>query len=189
MSYSGGAGGHYGLDIWTYVARLGIQMRNAGDDFFVDGDAVCKMRTCQYMKQEDVEELLHQDLKTFPCSVPGCSAKFKQLVDSETHYNSKHRHSCGTCKKNLPSAHLLDLHIQENHDSYFKLLSGKKPSFECFLEVCKLKFWTPDERREHCITTHSFPHDFKFDPQPHKTRKNSSQVSQFKYRDYYLLYC
>ena len=93
MSYSGGAGGgHYGgLDIWTYVARLGIQMRNAGDDFFVDGDAVCKMRTCQYMKQEDVEELLHKDLKTFPCSVPGCSAKFKQLVDSETHYNSKHR--------------------------------------------------------------------------------------------------
>ena len=77
MSYS--SGGHYGLDIWTYVARMGIQMRNAGDDFFVDGDSICTMRTCQYMKQIDVEELLHKDFETFPCSIPGCSAKFSQL--------------------------------------------------------------------------------------------------------------
>ena len=77
MSYS--SGGHYGLDIWTYVARMGIQMRNAGDDFFVDGDSICAMRTCQYMKQIDVEELLHKDFETFPCSIPGCSAKFSQL--------------------------------------------------------------------------------------------------------------
>ena len=103
-----------------------------------------------------------------------------KLVDSEAHYNSKHRHACGTCKKSLPSAHLLDLHIQETHDSYFQLLSGKKPSYECFLEVCKSKYWTPDERREHCIQIHSFPHDFKFDPQPYKTRKKSNDIRQKK---------
>ena len=91
---------------------------------------------------------------------------FHFTVDNESHYNSKHRHSCGTCKKSLPSAHLLDLHIQENHDSYFKLLSVKKPSYECFLEMCHSKFWSPEERRGHSIQSHAFPEDFKFDSQP-----------------------
>ena len=86
MSYAGG--GQYGLDIWTYVARLGIQMRNAGDDFFVEGDAKCSMRNCQYIKQVDVEKLLHKDFETFPCSVPGCSATFTQLGESRLYVKS-----------------------------------------------------------------------------------------------------
>ena len=96
-------------------------MRGAGDDFFAEGDGVCAMRTCQYMTQVDIEELLHDDFTEFSCQAPGCKAKFKQLIDSEAHYNAKHRHSCQECKKNLPSAHLLDLHIAESHDTYFSV--------------------------------------------------------------------
>ena len=92
MSYAGG--GQYGLDIWTYVARLGIQMRNAGDDFFVEGDAICSMRNCQYIKQVDVEKLLHKDFETFPCSVPGCSATFTQLGESKIYVKSIMRRYC-----------------------------------------------------------------------------------------------
>ena len=124
MSSFGGQlyhGGQNGLDIWSYIARLGVQMRGAGDDYFAEGDGVCAMRTCQYMTQVDIEEFLHKDLTEFSCQAPGCKAKFKQLIDSETHYNSKHRHSCQECKKNLPSAHLLDLHIAETHDTYFSV--------------------------------------------------------------------
>ena len=116
------------------------------------------------MTQVDIEALLHKDYETFPCQVPGCKATFKQLIDSEAHYNTKHRHVCSQCKKSLPSAHLLDLHIVETHDTYFQLLSAKRPSFECFVENCTDKFWTAANRREHCIGIHSFPKDFKFDP-------------------------
>jgi hypothetical protein len=165
-------------DIWNYVARLGVQMRGASDDFFAEGDAVCAMRTCQYLTQIDVEELLHRDFDTFPCSVPGCQAKFSQLIDSEAHYNARHRHSCNTCKKSLPSAHLLDLHVAENHDSYFQLLSAKKPSYECFLETCKdLKFWNSEERREHCISSHLFPSDFKHFDTTTTTKSNNKKKS------------
>ena len=80
MSF-GGNGGHrgHGLDIWSYVARLGVEMKGAGDEFFAEGDKICQMRTCQYLTQIDIEELLHKDLKEFSCQVPGCSSTFKQL--------------------------------------------------------------------------------------------------------------
>ena len=170
MSASG-IGGHHGLDVWSYVARLGVHMRGAGDDFFAEGDSMCAMRTCQYMTQVDIEEFLHKDYEEFACSVPTCQARFSQLIDSETHYNAKHRHACSQCKKCLPSAHLLDLHLSETHDSYFQLLSAKKPSFQCFLETCLDRFWSPKDRREHCIQIHSFPKNFKFDA---TSRKSSS---------------
>ncbi len=150
----------FDFDVWSYVARLGTQMRGAADDFFAEGDSVCAMRSCQYLTQEDCEEFLHKDYETFSCSVPGCSAKFKQLIDNEAHYNAKHRHACSVCKKSQPSAHLLELHVVENHDSYFEVLAKKKPSYECFMQTCKDKFWNPQERKQHCLQCHSFPDDF-----------------------------
>lgn len=36
-------------------------------------------------------------------------------------------YACSVCKKKLISAHLLDLHVVENHDSYFDLQKDKKP--------------------------------------------------------------
>lgn len=42
-------------------------------------------------------------------------------------------------------------------------MSKKKSSYECFLERCSRKFWSHEERRDHCIKTHQFPADFKFD--------------------------
>lgn len=94
------------------------------------------MRTCQYLTQDDEEELLHTDYEEFCCQVPGCKATFNQLIDSEFHYASKHTFACSVCRKSLPSFHLLSLHIAENHDSFFNVLSNKKPSFECLLETC-----------------------------------------------------
>jgi len=108
-------------------------------------------------------------------------AKFLQLIDSEAHYNAVHKHSCSICKKSFPTGYLLELHVTEMHDSFFKVrgknvyflnhlnkycfkvLSAKEPSFECFLEKCPLKFWNPHDRRQHSIKDHSFPTDFKFD--------------------------
>ena len=98
------------------------------------------MRTCQYLTQDDEEELLHTDYEEFCCQVPGCKATFNQLIDSEFHYASKHTFACSVCRKSLPSFHLLSLHIAENHDSFFNVLSTKKPSFAGEIIGCqKLK--------------------------------------------------
>ena len=173
---SAGIGGPHGLDVWSYVARLGVQMRGAGDEFFGEGDRMCGMRTFQYMKIVDTEEFLHKDFEEFACSVPGCKARFSQLIDNETHYNAKHRHTCSECKKQCPSAHFLDLHLSEQHDSYFQLLATKRASFQCFVETCTDKFWCPKDRREHCIQLHSFPTDFKFDIS--SSKKSNSRHSK-----------
>ena len=51
-------------------------------------------------------------------------------------------------------------------------MSKKKSSYECFLERCSRKFWSHEERRDHCVKTHQFPADFKFD----EARKNSAST-------------
>jgi hypothetical protein len=67
------------FDVWTYLARLGVKSRLPSDAFFSDGDAVCQMRTCTYLTQEDEEEFLHTDYAEFPCSAPGCGSAFSQV--------------------------------------------------------------------------------------------------------------
>lgn len=61
------------------------------------------------------------------------------------------QYACSVCSKKLISAHLLDLHVIENHDSYFELQKDKKPmviktrlrnhssrNLICLLPVCLL---------------------------------------------------
>lgn len=46
---------------------------------------------------------------------------------------------CSVCKKKLISAHLLDLHVSENHDSFFaiqKLKSASVIFFICTVDLC-----------------------------------------------------
>merc|ERR1719334_2319980 len=93
------------------------------------------MRTCQYLIQEDDEELLHTDFEEFSCQVPGCNTTFNQLLDSEFHYASKHTFACSVCQKSLPSSHLLGLHISENHDSFFLTYYHKRgPLMSAYLK-------------------------------------------------------
>uniref|UniRef100_A0A6P4E9L6 Protein lethal(2)k10201-like n=1 Tax=Drosophila rhopaloa TaxID=1041015 RepID=A0A6P4E9L6_DRORH len=59
-------------------------------------------------------------------------AKISDSRDKEQSY------SCAECRRMLPTAHLLDLHITEQHDFYFaaSVDRGDKPMFSCFLEEC-----------------------------------------------------
>ena len=81
------------------------------------------------------------------------------------------RHSCSVCKKALPSPHLLELHIQENHDSFFSVLSERSPSYQCFLPSCSETFWGAQERHSHAIKDHKFPPDFRFDQVKRREKK------------------
>jgi len=159
------------FNVWGYLARMGVEVRAPGQTSLQEGDRVAGMDRPVILRMEDVEELLHVEYKQFNCQVPGCGLKFRQLHECETHYNAAHRHSCSVCKKALPSPHLLELHLQENHDSFFALLAERKPSYQCFLPTCLTLSWTPEDRHHHAIQVHKFPPDFRFDAIKKKERR------------------
>jgi len=164
--------------VWGYLARMGVEVRGPGQTFMREGDKVAGVDRPVILRMEDIEELLHVDYKQFSCQVPGCGQTFRQLHDSETHYNAVHRHSCSVCKKALPSPHLLELHIQENHDSFFAVLAEKKASYQCFLPTCTILLWTAEERHDHAIQIHKFPPDFRFDTVKKKEKKKKKPSSK-----------
>lgn len=53
------------------------------------------------------------------CSLPGHAQGlgFTSYGDYEKHYNNAHTNRCLDCRRNFPSAHILDLHIREYHDA------------------------------------------------------------------------
>lgn len=61
------------------------------------------------------------------CNIPKCNEEFDTIFAYENHYNALHRFLCAQCSKNLPSAHLLDLHLSEKHDSFFAVQAERKP--------------------------------------------------------------
>uniref|UniRef100_A0A3B1K7F9 Zinc finger protein 511 n=1 Tax=Astyanax mexicanus TaxID=7994 RepID=A0A3B1K7F9_ASTMX len=62
----------------------------------------------------------------FRCHITSCKQLFDTLEGYEHHYNSLHRHVCSNCKRSFPSNHLLDIHIQEWHDSLFQVMAEKQ---------------------------------------------------------------
>jgi len=151
------------FNVWSYLAKMGVSVRGPGVASMLEGDKVAGMESPTFIALEDIEELLHVDYAQFSCQVPGCNQTFSQLHQSETHYNAVHRHSCSVCRRSLPSPHLLEIHIQESHDSFFAVLSDRKPSYQCFLPTCPHLSWNSTERHEHVIKIHKFPPDFRFD--------------------------
>lgn len=56
------------------------------------------------------------------CSLPPhAEMTFTSYAAYEVHYSSAHTNRCLTCRKNFPSQHLLDVHIEESHDPLAKL--------------------------------------------------------------------
>jgi len=164
------------FNVWSYLAKMGVSVRGPGMVSMEEGDKVAGMDTPTFLALEDIEEFLHVDYAQFSCQVPGCSQKFSQLHQSETHYNAMHRHSCSVCRKSLPSPHLLEIHIQEAHDSFFAVLAERKPSYQCFLPTCPYLSWNATDRHEHVIKVHKFPPDFRFDQVKKKIKEKKKPV-------------
>lgn len=101
-----------------------------------------------------------------------CEESYEDDSASKSDYGSSF--TCSACKKVLMSAHLLELHILEHHDSYFNVVKDSQPLFTCFLAECDVKSRTSEERKEHCINQHSFPHDFRYDNFQSSAAKSSS---------------
>lgn len=135
-------------------------------ELFEDGD-IHRHLYLQDLYISEAEDKPALSVSEFACHISGCSAVFSALEEYEHHYNALHRHVCCSCRRSLPSARLLDIHIQEWHDSLFTILAQKQDMYQCLVEGCGQKFRTSKHRKDHLIRIHKYPPDFRFD----KTKK------------------
>lgn len=61
-----------------------------------------------------------------PCGIAGCPAAFSSLREWEAHYATAHRHVCGTCRAAFLSDWLLMRHVQETHDTLFRVMAQRE---------------------------------------------------------------
>lgn len=148
---------------WSYLTSLEIQHRTWNDPLFQEGNDLCRPFQKLPCIDLDDEELLEKNSHEIRCVFFGCHCTFKSIADHAAHQHACHSHMCGVCKRNLPSHHLLDLHLLEAHDSLFQLQAERQPMHQCLLEICNERFKNAKERKEHCMASHSFPPDFRFD--------------------------
>ncbi|XP_030297337.1 zinc finger protein 511 [Sparus aurata] len=134
---------------------------------FEDGD-IHRHMYLQDLYISEADDKTTLSVSEFACHISGCSAVFSTLEEYEHHYNSLHRHVCCSCRRSLPSARLLDIHIQEWHDSLFNILAQRQDMYQCLVEGCGQKFRTSKQRKDHLIRLHKYPPDFRFD----KTKKD-----------------
>lgn len=162
-----------------------------GDEFFEDGDRLCFSEAKHYIQDEDIDQLSnlvsHVTLSrtkssgTFiSCDVKGCKESFDTTKAYEVHFQNSHRFSCRECRLNFPSNFLLDVHISENHDSFF---SAKRERGEallvCLVESCSSKFKNEEERLQHLVEVHKYPSNFRFN----RSRKKQCRGKMGKIND------
>lgn len=144
---------------------------NKDHELFEDGDVSRHMYLQDlYVSEADGKPTL--SVSEFACHISACSAVFSTLEEYEHHYNSLHRNVCCTCRLSFPSARLLDIHIQEWHDSLFTILAQRQDMYQCLVEGCGQKFRTSKNRKDHLIQFHKYPPDFRFD----KAKKEKGAV-------------
>jgi len=99
------------------------------------------------------------------CSLPPHrqTLSFATYEEYEVHYLKTHTNRCTECRKNFPTEHFLNLHIEENHDSLVSVRKERgEKTYACFVEDCDRKCSTPQKRRMHLIDKHLFPKDYDF---------------------------
>lgn len=89
----------------------------------------------------------------------------KSNISKVNNVTQSQSYNCIQCRRRLPTAHLLDLHITEQHDLYFEasVERGAKPMYACYIEECAVKFHDPSARKDHCIGVHKLPANYRFD--------------------------
>lgn len=116
--------------------------------------------------------LPHQD--TVYCCTP---------EEYELHYLREHSNRCSSCSKNFPSAHILSLHIDENHNVLREARAAKgERTYQCFVEQCERVCSTPQKRRLHLIDKHLFPRTYNFRIVDHGVDKTSSLLKDSRKR-------
>ena len=83
-------------------------------------------------------------------------------MQHEAHYETSHRNLCSTCGCSFPTHRLLDLHLSELHDSFFKAMAERRPMYVCLVEGCPDVFESSKKRHAHLVGVHRYPKSFDF---------------------------
>ncbi|GAO50492.1 hypothetical protein SAICODRAFT_66091 [Saitoella complicata NRRL Y-17804] len=118
----------------------------------VDGD-VDQDRTSQY-----------QSVTCYhPPACNLCPKTFPNITAYESHFHTYHSNVCFTCRTNLPSPRLLELHLAENHDPFWSARKAKGESvYGCFVEGCPKMYKSWKKRIEHLVGKHEFLREYNF---------------------------
>jgi len=103
-----------------------------------------------------------EDGAFFYCGVFGCKEKMRSTEQFNRHFEQKHRHACNVCGASYTTGRLLDIHIRENHDAFFRIQAQRKPMYACLVADCKEIFKSNRARRQHLISVHMYPPSFRF---------------------------
>ncbi|XP_051935504.1 zinc finger protein 511 [Hippocampus zosterae] len=153
-------------------------------ELFEDGDVERHLYLQDLYISEAIDDKQTLSVSEFACHISGCNAVHGTLEEYEHHYNSLHRHVCSICRRSLPTARLLDIHIQEWHDSLFIVLAQRQDMYRCLVEGCEHKFRTSALRKDHMIQIHKYPPDFRFDkPKREKGIRGAKQQQQQQQMD------
>lgn len=91
-----------------------------------------------------------------------CSLSCVPHLQHEAHYETSHRNRCSACGRSFPTHRLLDLHLSETHDSFFKAMAERRPMYACLVEGCAKVFQSSGKRHKHLVDSHCYPESFDF---------------------------
>ncbi|CAF1015661.1 unnamed protein product [Adineta steineri] len=80
---------------------------------------------------------------------PFCTFNSNSQVDIDFHNHIHHQHQCSQCLHIFPSYFLLELHMDEIHNTYSTI-----QSYRCLIETCSKIFSNIDQRSQHINTEH-----------------------------------
>ena len=169
-------------DRWCMPVRRQYSYR---DEFFAEATAeavaCCKWACAPAAGADDSGPAsggLEPRTATFACGLGGCSQAFTTRRAFEAHYQGAHRHKCATCSRVLPTERLLEMHIAERHDTFFRAMAARRPMFECLVEGCAERFLTDSARKNHLVALHQYPRSFSFHrvPRPLRPRRAGSSA-------------
>ncbi|KAF8782596.1 zinc finger protein 511-like [Argiope bruennichi] len=142
-----------------------IVIYSLNSEFFRLGNSLCKSEKLQQKFAIDLDEEKESlnSLPEFPCGEKGCRATFTNIRDYDVHFRSVHSLVCSQCKRNFPTYNMLDIHIQEKHDSYHEAAKAKNlAKFYCLVDGCNHTYSSSEERDAHVLKDHNFPQNFKY---------------------------
>lgn len=108
-------------------------------------------------------ESVEQQFPFAPIRCDMCPRILRTEAEYQRHYRAIHSHMCRTCRAIFPSAHLLDIHISEQHDTFFQIMAERQSMYRCLLDpkqCAQGPFRTRKERRNHMIQDHAYPVDY-----------------------------
>lgn len=97
------------------------------DEFFVPLNLTCKS-LCKWSCYGDQEAVSYAKTVKMPCGY--CQMVFDSSSKLEDHFKLQHENHCSICSARFPTARLLDLHLSETHDNYFKTLAKSTKMLE-----------------------------------------------------------